>query len=351
MDLPSLVAEALGAGTRVRLDNRIGDLAQAPDAIGRSAYRMVQESLTNARKHAPDTTVDVMLSGEPGGELLLEVRNPIRVGAVASTTPGSGLGLVGLTERAELIGGRLEHATSGARVRRAGLAAVAGMTDPARAGQVRVVIVDDDALVRAGLAMILRGDPTIEIVGEAADGESGLDLIAQTSPDVVLMDIRMPRLDGLGATARLMGQPAPPKVIVLTTFDADDYVVRALRDGASGFLLKDTPPAQIVDAVHKVAAGDHMLSPSVTAQLIARLGDDEPETARHTRAQSLIETLSTREREVATAVGEGKANAEIAQELYMSVATVKAHVSRIMVKLEAANRVHIAIRVHEAGLV
>ena len=225
------------------------------------------------------------------------------------------------------------------------------MIDAGRAGHVRVVIVDDDALVRAGLAMILRGDPTIEIVGEAADGEAGLDLIAATSPDVVLMDIRMPRLDGLGATARLMGQPAPPKVIVLTTFDADDYVVRALRDGASGFLLKDTPPEQIVEAVHKVAAGDHMLSPSVTAQLIARLGDDEPETARQTRAQSLVETLSTREREVATAVGEGKANAEIAQELYMSVATVKAHVSRIMVKLEAANRVHIAIRVHEAGLV
>jgi len=228
---------------------------------------------------------------------------------------------------------------------------VAGVSDPVRPGQVRVVIVDDDALVRAGLAMILRGDPTIEIVGEAADGEAGLDLIAATSPDVVLMDIRMPRLDGLGATARLMGQQAPPKVIVLTTFDADDYVVRALRDGASGFLLKDTPPAQIVDAVHKVAAGDPMLSPSVTAQLIARLGDEEPESARHTRALSLIETLSIREREVATAVGEGKANAEIAQELYMSVATVKAHVSHIMVKLEAANRVHIAIRVHEAGLV
>jgi DNA-binding NarL/FixJ family response regulator len=199
--------------------------------------------------------------------------------------------------------------------------------------------------------MILRGDLTIEIVGEAADGESALDLIAQTSPDVVLMDIRMPRLDGLGATARLMEQPSPPKVIVLTTFDADDFVVRALRDGASGFLLKDTPPAQIVEAVHKVAAGDHMLSPSVTAQLIARLGDEEPESARQTRALSLVETLSAREREVAIAVGEGKANAEIAQELYMSVATVKAHVSHIMVKLEAANRVHIAIRVHEAGLV
>jgi DNA-binding NarL/FixJ family response regulator len=224
------------------------------------------------------------------------------------------------------------------------------MTDPQPRAPVRVVIVDDDALVRAGLAMILRGDPAIDIVGEAGDGEAGLELIAHTSPDVVLMDIRMPRLDGLGATARLMGQTAPPKVIVLTTFDADDYVVRALRDGASGFLLTDTPPAEIVEAVHKVAAGDHMLSPSVTAQLIARLGDGEQEAARQTRAESLLGTLSDREREVAVAVGEGKANAQIAQELYMSVPTVKAHVSHIMVKLDAANRVQVAICVHDAGL-
>ena len=224
------------------------------------------------------------------------------------------------------------------------------MTDPGTRAVIRVVIVDDDALVRAGLAMILRGDPTINIIGEAGDGEAGLGLIARMSPDVVLMDIRMPRLDGLEATARLMREKAPPKVIVLTTFDADDYVVRALRDGASGFLLKDTPPAHIVDAVHKVAAGDHMLSPSVTAQLIAKLGQGEQDLSRQTAAQGLLETLTTREREVAMAVGEGKANAEIAQELYMSVATVKAHVSRIMVKLDVQNRVNIAIRVHEAGL-
>jgi DNA-binding NarL/FixJ family response regulator len=226
-----------------------------------------------------------------------------------------------------------------------------GPGDSAANEPIRVVIVDDDALVRAGLGMILRGDPTLEIVGEAGDGEAGMELIALTSPDVVLMDIRMPRLDGLGATAQLMRRPTPPKVIVLTTFDADDYVVRALRDGASGFLLKDTPPAQIVEAVHRVAAGDHMLSPTVTAQLIARLGDGDQETGRQTRAQALIGMLSDREREVAVAVGEGKANAQIAEDLYMSVATVKAHVSRIMMKLQAANRVQIAIFVHDAGLI
>jgi len=224
------------------------------------------------------------------------------------------------------------------------------MSDPRPSAPVRVVIVDDDAMVRTGLAMILRGDASIELVGEADDGEAGVELVARLNPDVVLMDIRMPRLDGLEATAQLMKRPAPPKVIMLTTFDADDYVVKALRDGASGFLLKDTPPAEIVEAVHKVAAGDHMLSPSVTAQLIARLGEGEEETARHAQAESRISTLSAREREVAIAVGAGKANAQIAEELFMSVPTVKAHVSRILVKLEAANRVQVAIQVYDAGL-
>ena len=213
---------------------------------------------------------------------------------------------------------------------------------------IRVVIIDDDALVRTALAMILRDDAAIELAGEADDGQTGLDLIARVAPDVVLMDIRMPRLDGLEALARLMGQPTPPKVIVLTTFDADDHVLRALRGGASGFLLKHTPPAEIVEAVHKVAAGNHMLSPSVTAQLIARLGDDAPEPQRVLDAQALVTTLTVREREVAIAVGEGKVNAQIADELYLSMATVKAHVSRIMIKLQATNRVQIANRIHDA---
>jgi DNA-binding NarL/FixJ family response regulator len=227
--------------------------------------------------------------------------------------------------------------------------AVAGMNTPATR-PIRVVIIDDDALVRAALAMILRDDAAIELAGEADDGQAGLELVARVGPDVVLMDIRMPRLDGLEALAQLMGRPTPPKVIVLTTFDTDDYVLQALRGGASGFLLKHTPPAQIVAAVHKVAAGDHTLSPSVTAQLIARLGEDEPEPQRVLQAQALTATLTDREREVAIAVGEGKVNAQIAEELYLSMATVKAHVSRIMAKLQATNRVQIANRIHDAGL-
>ncbi|MFI5707139.1 response regulator [Kribbella sp. NPDC051620] len=223
------------------------------------------------------------------------------------------------------------------------------MNQPADA-PIRVVIIDDDALVRTALAMILRDDTTIEVVGEAADGQAGLDLVGRVAPDVVLMDIRMPRLDGLEALGRLMARPVPAKVIMLTTFDADDLVLRALGDGASGFLLKHTPPAEIVAAVHRVAAGEHMLSPSVTAQLIARLRKTAPEPQRVLQAQALAVTLTDRERDVAIAVGEGKLNAQIAAELHLSMATVKAHVSRIMTKLVVTNRVQLANRIHDAGL-
>lgn len=215
-----------------------------------------------------------------------------------------------------------------------------------------MLVVDDDPLVRAALTMILKGAPDLEIVGEAGDGLEAIEVCQALRPDVVLMDIRMPRLDGLEATRRLVAAEAPPKVIVLTTFDADEYVARALVGGASGFLLKDTPPATIVDAVHKVADGDPMLSPSVTAQLIDRLrsSESEPSDQRSGNARELVERLSEREREVAQCVGKGQSNADIAAELYMSVATVKAHVSRVLTKLEATNRVQIAIRMHDADL-
>jgi DNA-binding NarL/FixJ family response regulator len=219
---------------------------------------------------------------------------------------------------------------------------------------IRVVLVDDDPLVRAGLGLMLRGAPQLEIVGEAGDGAEALEVIARARPDVALMDIRMPRMDGLTATERICQQPRPPKVIVLTTFDADDYVVRALASGASGFLLKDTSPPMIVEAIQKVAAGEPMLSPSVTAQLIRRIVDAPASGTVADRARaaaSRLAQLSERERDVAVAVGRGRSNAEIGTELYMSVATVKAHVSHIFAKLGVANRVQIAICVHEAGLV
>ncbi|WP_105034073.1 response regulator [Cryobacterium aureum] len=214
---------------------------------------------------------------------------------------------------------------------------------------VRVAIVDDDALVRTGLRLILGGDPAIEIVGEAGDGRAGLDLIGRATPDVVLMDIRMPLMDGLAATRALQERGDPARVIVLTTFDTDEMVLTALRHGATGFLLKDTPPAELVAAVRRVARGEPMLSPSVTAQLIAtviRAPDD-----RQQRAQTVLGQLTERETEVAIAIGRGLSNAEIAAELFMGVATVKTHVGHLFTKLNAANRVHIARCVHDAGLV
>ena len=219
---------------------------------------------------------------------------------------------------------------------------------------VRVVLVDDDPLVRAGLGLLLGGAPQLQIVGEAGDGAQGLEVVDRVRPDVVLMDIRMPRMDGLVATQRLAERASPPKVIVLTTFDADEDVVRALAHGASGFLLKDTSPAAIVEAIERVAAGEPMLSPSVTAQLTRRVVEASApgaDASRASAAASRLAALSAREREVAVAVGQGWSNAEIAAELHMSLATVKAHVSHILVKLEVTNRVQVALCVHDAGLV
>ncbi|MGW3550275.1 response regulator [Streptomyces griseoincarnatus] len=217
--------------------------------------------------------------------------------------------------------------------------------------RIRVLLVDDDPLVRAGLSFMLGGADDIEIVGEAADGAEVGALVDRTHPDVVLMDIRMPSVDGLTATEALRGRDDAPQIVVLTTFHADDQVLRALRAGAAGFVLKDTPPAEIVAAVRRVAAGDPVLSPAVTRQLMAHAaGDPGPGDTRRSRARDRVAALNDREREVAVAVGRGLANAEIAAALYMSVATVKTHVSRILAKLDLNNRVQIALLAHDAGL-
>ena len=215
---------------------------------------------------------------------------------------------------------------------------------------IRVALVDDDPLVRSALALMLGGQADLEVVGEAGDGRDGLALVERLRPDVVLMDIRMPRLDGLAATRSLHARSDPPRVIVLTTFDADEQVVEALAAGADGFLLKDTPPAQILEAIRAVAAGDPMLSPSVTRTLIRRLRVDADDD-RGEVAEQRLALLTEREHDVALAVGRGLSNAEIAAELHLSVPTVKAHVSRLFDKLQATNRVQIAICVHDAGLV
>ncbi|MER6925392.1 response regulator transcription factor [Streptomyces spiralis] len=214
---------------------------------------------------------------------------------------------------------------------------------------IRLLLVDDDPLVRAGLSLMLGGAEDIEIVGEAADGGEVAALVERTRPDVVLMDVRMPGVDGLTATERLRGRPEAPQIVVLTTFHADEQVLRALRAGAAGFVLKDTPPAEIVEAVRRVAAGDPGLSPTVTRQLIRHAAGGGADD-RRTRARERAAALNEREREVAVRVGRGLANAQIAAELFMSVATVKTHVSRILAKLDLGNRVQIALLAHEAGL-
>ncbi|MFK4221848.1 response regulator [Streptomyces sp. NPDC019890] len=217
---------------------------------------------------------------------------------------------------------------------------------------IRLLVVDDDPLVRAGLSLMLGGADDLEIVGEGADGCEVAALVDRLAPDVVLMDIRMPTMDGLTATELLRARKDAPEVVVLTTFHADEQVLRALRAGAAGFVLKDTPPAEIVAAVRRVAAGDPVLSPAVTRQLMTHVADRTPGTpgTRRSAAAERLTSLAEREREVAVAVGRGQSNAEIAATLYMSVPTVKTHVSRILAKLDLNNRVQIALLAHDAGL-
>jgi DNA-binding NarL/FixJ family response regulator len=213
---------------------------------------------------------------------------------------------------------------------------------------IRVLVVDDDALVRSGLTMMLDGADGLRVVGEAGDGDQVPAALDAHPTDVVLMDIRMPRVNGIAATARVRARANPPEVIVLTTFDTDENVLRALRAGASGFLLKDAPPAEIAAAIRRVAAGEPILSPRITRRLMDRAAT---EAGAYAKARSALATLSAREHDVAVAVGQGRTNAEIATELHVSVATVKAHVTRVLTKLAVGNRTQIALLVHDAGLV
>jgi len=223
---------------------------------------------------------------------------------------------------------------------------VGGMSSP---DATRVLVVDDDPLVRSALSLMLGGQADLEVIGEAGDGREGVDLARSLRPDVILMDIRMPVLNGLDATRELHAGTDPPRIIILTTFDADEHVFGALEAGADGFLLKDTPPAEIVAAIRRVASGDPMLSPSVTRTLIQRVRADGA-GHRSAQAEGRLAMLTAREREVALAVARGLSNTEIGGELYLSLPTVKAHVSRLYDKLEVTNRVQIAILVHDAGL-
>jgi DNA-binding NarL/FixJ family response regulator len=215
----------------------------------------------------------------------------------------------------------------------------------------RVVVADDQALVRAGLKMVLEAEPDIDVVGEASDGREAIDQVRSLRPDVVLMDIRMPELDGLEATRRLMTAPGDdtPKVLMLTTFDLDEYVYEALRAGASGFLLKDTPPEQLVSAIEVVAQGEALLSPSITRRVISEFvkGTGPKPQAQFPR----LSDLTARELEVLLSIARGLSNAEIAKELFVSETTVKTHVARILMKLGLRDRVQAVVLAYEAGVV
>ncbi|MET7460962.1 response regulator transcription factor [Nonomuraea sp. NPDC005501] len=212
---------------------------------------------------------------------------------------------------------------------------------------IRVLLVDDDALVRAGLSMMLDGAAGITVVGEAADGREAVAATDAHAPDVVLMDLRMPHVNGITATRRLRERARPPEVIVLTTFDTDENILHALRAGAGGFLLKDTPPAQIVEAVTRVAGGDPILSPRITRRLMDRT---ITQAGAYEQARAALAALTPRELEVALAIAHGRTNAEIAAELFMGITTVKAHVSSMLTKLGLDNRTQIALLAHDAGL-
>lgn len=214
---------------------------------------------------------------------------------------------------------------------------------------IRVVVADDQALVRAGLRMILQAQPDIEVVGEAEDGAQAVTITREHDPDVVLMDIRMPGVDGLEATQRLLHDSPPrPNILMLTTFDTDEYVYRALRAGASGFLLKTAPPARLIEAVRTIAAGEALLAPTVTRRLIESFVRRPPPGSA---IPPQLDALTEREVQVLTLAARGMPNLQIAQSLFLSEATVKSHINRIFAKLGIRDRVQAVVLAYETGLV
>jgi len=222
------------------------------------------------------------------------------------------------------------------------------VSDPDEPGPVRVLLVDDQELVRTGFSMVLDAQPDIEVVGEASDGAQALDRLRTVPADVVLMDVRMPRMDGIEATRRITAGDGP-KVIILTTFDLDEYAFAAIKAGAAGFLLKDAGPRQLVEAIRSVHSGDAVVAPSTTRRLLDRFAVHLPDTER--AASGSLETLTAREGEVLRLVARGLSNAEIAERLYVSEATVKTHMGRILMKLGLRDRVQAVVFAYETGLV
>ena len=315
-----------------------------PPGVGLAAYRIVQEALTNSIRHASASHSVVRLDNG-AGQLVVEITDD---GDGPKGTTGGGNGLVGMRERVAVYGGSLDAGAGpdgGFRVTRATPLRRCGARDV-----IRVAIVDDQALVRAGFVVLLRTADDIEVVGEAEDGQVAVELVSRERPDVVLMDIRMPNMDGVEATRRITSDDrlSSTRVLILTTFDHDEYVFDALRAGASGFLLKDTLPADLLAAVRVVAGGEALLAPSVTRRLMESFVQ---RSAATTKAPEGLDLLTPRETEVLTAVARGLSNTEIADTLFMSHATAKTHVSRLLTKLNARDRAQLVMLAYEAGVV
>ena len=359
--LESLAAAAREAGLPVEVEVE-GESRPLPAGVDLSAYRIVQEALTNSLKHAGPARASVRVCYGARSS-----RSRRGTDGNGSEPPSAAAGhsdrqIAGrLRPAGSPVGARPDrHAGAGGHVRRHPRGRPParrrlpgrGPPPPGRwVAMIRVLIADDQPLMRTGFRMILDAEPGLEVVGEAADGHEAVRLAGHVRADVALMDVRMPGMDGIEATRRLAGEGVqdPVRVLILTTFDLDEYVLSALRAGASGFLLKDVPPEDLVDAIKVVAAGDALLAPSVTRRLLDRFAASLPDPAA-TRPAAL-DTLTARELEVLGLVARGMSNAEIAEHLVVSETTVKTHVGRLLYKLDLRDRVQAVVLAYETGIV
>ena len=340
--LDELVGQIRETGLAVEL-SVLGEPRELPEGVGLCAYRIVQEALTNTLKHADASEAQVSVR-YVADALELQVTDDGRAAPLVNGDT-TGHGLIGMRERVALFGGEL---WVGARAGRGFEVSARLPLEEPRHVSVRVLICDDQALVRGGFRAILDARPEIEVVGEAENGAQAVALAERRHPDVILMDIRMPVLDGIEATRKLVADGSQARVIVLTTFDLDEYVHAAIRAGASGFLLKDVTPAKLVEAIGIVAQGDALLAPSVTRRLLERFAATLPVGDQSSDA---LAELTAREIEVLRLLAGGLSNAEIAAELVVSEATVKTHISSVLRKLGLRDRVQAVIVAYQTGLV
>ena len=312
--------------------------------------RIVQEAITNVVRHSGATSATIALQYD-AESLAVTVQDSGR-GLDHPDQPQAsmnGTGIVGMRERAEALGGSLQVGPGEAGGVRVHAVLPVRPADCTGGAMIRVALVDDQALLRAGFRALVDAEEDMSVVAEASGGDEAVEVVRLHRPDVVLMDIRMPGGDGLDATRRIIADSSIEgvRVVILTTFDLDEYVFEAVRIGASGFLVKDTEPAELLAGIRAVAAGDALLSPGVTRRLIAEFAD----RSRGSADPTALDALTDREREVVGLVGEGLNNEEIGARLFMSPATAKTHVSRAMTKLHARDRAQLVVIAYESGLV